>query len=483
METRVRGFLGKTFRAISTPFEAIYHDLERHKGFRIPGALATPATDSPSEGRQTQGVHHYPESQTQNSACGPSHVDCNEEASTMDATSGEAMSAPEDPAVREPRFVDPPNRIIAIHEEGLSSLLFGLTEETVTHIIKTIQASRAFSPIEGQLEELRRSVDINKTRIELMNSNLDDPEILESNKCQIAETLEERELLLKNDVERKENLERGFDLEAFKLKLLKDEVLEIFEHILMGAGFLEDPATKTPENEVQRTPRGSAAGQYPPDSAMVEPKEQYISDSVGLEPHEAALVAEDAEAIPSNELQSAEAVAAREEYDEACNRAREAELAFAERQQVYEQDLHEYGDSAPRTEIDLFHVQRNRDLARDLTEAEGVWERARDRAKALGVLSNNSYQTSNFIDDVDDGYRLSQDPSSKAVTLSRGTIEVWVDKIPEEDIGDYDEPMLDVDDWEDESIGPSDSLSVVASGRQRSHIDRWRSVCEAIPEG
>ncbi len=483
METRVRGFLGKTFRAISTPFEAIYHDLERHNDVRLPGALATPATNLPVESRHSPGAHPCPGVPTQISACGPSHVDSNGEASAMDAMDDGAMSAQDVPVTREPRFVDPPNRLIAIHEEGLSSLLFGLTEETVTHIVKTIQASTAFAPIEEQLEELRRSVDINKTRIELMKSNLDDPEILELNKRQIAEMLEERELLLQRDVERKENLERGFDLEGFKLKLLKDELLEVFEHILKEAGYLEGPATKTPENEVSRTPTDSAAGQYPPDSAMVEPEEQYIADSVRSESDEAALGAEDAETMASNESQRAEAVAAREEYDEACNRAREAELAFAERQQVYEQDLHEYGDSAPRTEIDLFHVQRNRDLARDLTDAEAVWERARDRAKALGVLSNNSYQTSNFVDDVDDGYRLSQDPSSKAIKLSRGTIEAWADRIPEEGSGDDDEPVPDIDDWEAESIGASDSLSVVASGRQRLHIDRWRSVCEAIPEG
>jgi len=479
----VRGFLGKTFRAISTPFEAIYHDFERPKNVSISGGSATRATESPVENRLRQGGHHYAGIPTQTLACGPPHVGSNGEASAMDWAAGEAMSGQDDPATREPHFVDPPNRLIAIHEEDSSSLLFGLTEETVTHIVKTIQASRAFAPIEEQLEELRRSVDINKTRIELMRSNLDDPEVLESNKRQIAETLVERNLLLQRDVERKEKLERGFDLEGFKLKLLKDGLLETFEHILKEAGFLEGPATKTPDNEVQRTPTGSAAGQYPPDSAMVEPKEQGKPDSVGLEPAEAALGAEYAGAIALKGSRRSEAVAAREEYDEACNRAREAELAFAERQQVYEQDLYEYGDTAPRTEIDLFHVQRNRDLARDLTEAEAVWERARDRAKALGVLSNNSYQTSNFVDDVDDGYRLSQDPSSKAMKLSRGTIETWADGILGEGSGDDDEPMPEIDDWEAESIGPSDSLSVVASGRQRLHIDRWRSVCEAVAEG
>lgn len=482
METRVRGFLGKTFRAISTPFEAIYHDLERHNDLRIPGALTIPAIDAPVESRHTQGVHHNSEGQTQKSASGRSQVDSNGEESAMDAASGEAKGAPDDPVTREPRFVDPPNRLIAIHEEGFSSLLFGLTEQTVAHIVKTIQASKAFAPIEEQLEEIRRSVDINKTRIELMKSNLDDPDILESNKSQIAKTLEERESLLERDVEHKENLERGFDLEGFKLKLLKDEFLDIFEHILKEAGFLKGPATKMPENEDRRTSMESVAGKHPPDSAMVEPTEHHIGDSTRIQPDEAALVAEDAEAMPSSKPQSAEAVAAREEYDEACNRAREAELAFSDRQQVYEQDLHEYGDSAPRTEIDLFHVQRNRDLARDLTEAEAVWERARDRAKALGALSNNSYQTSNFVDDVDDGYRLSQDPSSKAMKLSRGTIEAWADRIPEEEIGDYDESMPDIDDEEAESIGPSDSLSVVATGRQRLHIDRWRSVCEEVLE-
>lgn len=181
------------------------------------------------------------------------------------------------------------------------------------------------------------------------------------------------------------------------------------------------------------------------------------------------------------DTEGTEANIARENYDEACNRFQEAEQEFECRQLVYEQDVMEFGDTASRTELDLFHVERGRKLVRILEEAEQAWEQARARAKALGVLLNHAGQESDFVDDEDDGYRLSQDPDGKVSRLDHGTIEAWVEGVVEKESGDGgDESMPDVEQCGANPIGLSDSLSVVAEGRRRLRIDRWRSICEAI---
>ena len=462
----MRGFLQRTIKSISTPFEGIFdHD---SGAFEVSGFMedsTIPETNSRLGDRQNDMACSCVEAQTQTSQCSSPRRVPNRDFSGVATTDAISASGEEDRGAEEPRFVEGPNRIVIIHDGNRNSLLFALTEETVSRILEMIRATRAFAPIESRYEELCRTIRMNEARIELIKRNLEEDGHMASNRKEIAESLKEREEALQRDVECKSELEREVQFRRFKLKLLQEESQESFEQILTEANLLEPPAAELTEMEDRGSPTDSALGSHSPNSGISEPREPAVSP-------------EEAEGTVIEMSKQAEAVAARQEYEEASHWARSAEQQFMERQQAYEQDILEYGSTASRTEIDLFHVQRGRDLAKNLNEAEDAWEKARVRAKALGVLSNNSYQESNFVDDVEDGYRLSQDPSGKVIKPAHGTIEAWADGVAPGGSGD-DGPMPDVDDWDTETIGPYDSVSVVAEPRQRTRIDRWRSLCEA----
>lgn len=61
------------------------------------------------------------------------------------------------------------------------------------------------------------------------------------------------------------------------------------------------------------------------------------------------------------------------------------------------------------------------------------------------------------------------------------TVRKWLSKVPEGgetgSVGDY--AQLEADEWDAEEVGISDSVSLVAEGRQRSRIDRWQDACLA----
>ena len=462
----MRGFLQRTIKSISTPFEGIFdHDSGASEVSRFMEGSTSPKTISRLGDTQDNLTCPYAEAQTQTSTCSSPHRVPGRDISGVTSTDARSASGEEDHEAEEPRFVEGPNRIVVIHDGNRNSLLFALTEETVSGILEMIRATRAFAPIASRYEELCKTIRMNEARIELIKRNLEEDGHMASNRKEVAGSLEEREEALHRDVECKSELEREVQFRRFKLKLLQEESQERFEQILTEANLLELPASEITEMEDRGSHTGSALGSHSPNSPIPEPEEPTISP-------------EETEATAIEMSKQAEAVAARQEYDEASHWARSAEQQFMERQQAYEQDILEYGSTASRTEIDLFHVQRGRDLAKNLNEAEDAWEKARVRAKALGVLSNNSYQESNFVDDAEDGYRLSQDPSGKVIKPAHGTIEVWADGVAQGETGD-DGPMPDVDDWDTETIGPYDSVSVVAEPRQRTRIDRWRSLCEA----
>lgn len=61
------------------------------------------------------------------------------------------------------------------------------------------------------------------------------------------------------------------------------------------------------------------------------------------------------------------------------------------------------------------------------------------------------------------------------------TVRLWLDKVPEGvEVGSPsfgDGARSDTEEWEAEEVGISDSVSLVAEGRERARIDRWRKAC------
>lgn len=136
------------------------------------------------------------------------------------------------------------------------------------------------------------------------------------------------------------------------------------------------------------------------------------------------------------------------------------------------------------TEFDHYQYDETRQLTRNIIDAEAKCEAAKAAAVAAGVKLKFSDLESGFVDDVDDGYRVSME-KDMVEECNRAGIEDWLMEIEEKacptrylsvrdfpGLGDLGEEG----DWICEEVDISDSRSMVAEGSERRRIDRWRSL-------
>ncbi|CAO1597162.1 MAG: hypothetical protein LQ349_000149 [Xanthoria aureola] len=138
------------------------------------------------------------------------------------------------------------------------------------------------------------------------------------------------------------------------------------------------------------------------------------------------------------------------------------------------------------TEFDHCDVEVTRELTRDLRLAEEAYEEALARRNALGP--NEEDQESGFLDDQDDGYRLSFENDGPA-SAPTGLIRKWLEGIPDvENLPDMEaletapNPQCEqahregLEDCDIRSAQMSDGWSCHDLTRNRRRIDRWRAV-------
>lgn len=146
------------------------------------------------------------------------------------------------------------------------------------------------------------------------------------------------------------------------------------------------------------------------------------------------------------------------------------------------QDLEVGEEVETSIEFDHYLYEETRQLTRKLIDAEADYCAAKDAATAAGIHLKYSDIESGFVDDVDDGYRVSME-RELAEHCDRERIQDWLMDIEEKAcptrylsvrdcalLGDLNH----VDDWIGDEIGLSDSASQVAEGPSRRRIDRWR---------
>jgi hypothetical protein len=137
-------------------------------------------------------------------------------------------------------------------------------------------------------------------------------------------------------------------------------------------------------------------------------------------------------------------------------------------------------DDSPEA-FDIRWVVRFRDLTRALIEAEAVYADVKRMAFEAGVslpFTDNESLCEGVGDDA--GYTISKEQELMASTPSP-TVRKWLSKVPEggETGSVGEDAQLEADEWDAEEVGISDSVSLVAGGRQRSRIDRWQDACLA----
>ncbi|GAB1741987.1 hypothetical protein NU219Hw_g7384t1 [Hortaea werneckii] len=187
------------------------------------------------------------------------------------------------------------------------------------------------------------------------------------------------------------------------------------------------------------------------------------------------------EPTPTKATNDAEAVIWR--YESAMTRLRGMQQDFDDREERFEREAWDRMEKrAAGEEVESDHafdhrqIQKTRELANRLTEAEDLVEAAKTHAVAMGVQIPDSDIESGFVDDVDDGYRISAE-EREAASVDKDSIAKWMCEIPEEDFEGI--TNADVDEWDCQPVAISESGSMVAEGSDRRRIDKWRSMCEA----
>ncbi|KAM0719617.1 hypothetical protein Q7P37_003747 [Cladosporium fusiforme] len=137
-----------------------------------------------------------------------------------------------------------------------------------------------------------------------------------------------------------------------------------------------------------------------------------------------------------------------------------------------------------REAFDVRWVVHNQRLTRNLIDAEAAYAAKKREVFEAGIPVPFTDAGSEFGGTVGSvveglGYEPSIDEQEVAAPKPSPTVRRWLSKVPEgaEAGGAGDEARSDADEWEAEEVGISDSVSLVAEGRERARIDRWRNAC------
>lgn len=139
-------------------------------------------------------------------------------------------------------------------------------------------------------------------------------------------------------------------------------------------------------------------------------------------------------------------------------------------------------DATP-DDFDVRWVVRYGELTRDLINAEAAYAEIKRSAFEAGVplpFEDNETVCEAMHEDDGVGYTISKEQELVA-SVPSPTVRRWLDKVPEGvEVGSPsfgDGGRSESDEWEAEEVGISDSVSLVAEGRERARIDRWRKAC------
>lgn len=138
-------------------------------------------------------------------------------------------------------------------------------------------------------------------------------------------------------------------------------------------------------------------------------------------------------------------------------------------------------DDSPEA-FDVRWVKRYGELTRALIDAEAAYAEVKrtafDAGMTLPFVDNETVFEGMITDGV--GYTVSKE-QELVDSVPSPTVRQWLSKVPEDiSVGSpADQPESEAGEWEAEEVGISDSVSLVAEGKERARIDRWRKACDA----
>lgn len=177
-----------------------------------------------------------------------------------------------------------------------------------------------------------------------------------------------------------------------------------------------------------------------------------------------------------------------------------AERAFDARGDKVDQEAEERNrrlaageETESDTAFDIRQLESTRRLTHALIEAEAAYEKLKTEAVADGLQLEDSDLESGFVDDVEDGYRISiEEELCASVDPARALY--WLQGIPEDTpsmledlsmagsgtLGTEELCDIEADNWDAKTVEIADSRSMVAVGRARTRIEKWRATCASM---
>lgn len=138
-------------------------------------------------------------------------------------------------------------------------------------------------------------------------------------------------------------------------------------------------------------------------------------------------------------------------------------------------------DDSPEA-FDVRWVKRYGELTRALIDAEAAYADVKRTAFEaeipLPFADNETVFEGMTADGV--GYTVSKE-QELVDSVPSPAVRQWLSRVPEDiSVGSpADQPESEAGEWEAEEVGISDSVSLVAEGKERARIDRWRKACDA----
>lgn len=291
----------------------------------------------------------------------------------------------------------------------------------------------------------------------------------------LADGLSTLEMMLDNAKLERQGAKAGLESKGTMLREIQAMVNAYLEDAFVFAQLLE------PEDETPDTPIEDRDLQQEYQAFRADMVQSNLGEEVDVAPLDTSRKHLEAPPLSPEDQ-------AREDVKEAFWRVQEhlqrAQLAFARRDETRAFEYQANHDAAARGEepidaspedFDARWVTRIQKLTHELIEAEAAFAEAKEAVLAAGVDTSGDDAASGFVDDVADGYRISFEQEQIA-SVPEPKVSSWLNNIPEQ-ASPTSNDEVEMDDWETQTVGLSDSVSLVAEGTERRRIDKWRRVC------
>jgi hypothetical protein len=387
-------------------------------------------------------------------------------------------------------FTDGPVRFVESADGVKNCVAILITYDLSQKIQAAIQRQREFSrlELEGMLQKQSLSRLRSAVHREILNCkarlyNLEDEGRMETEDARKLEQQLENLQLMLPDVEGRRN-QVSMDIE-WKAGRLRDQQAAVNAHLEEAfiCALLIVSHEKEPEPEIENL---DVSQEYLEFCQRLERADENIFEDAVMPLDDRR---DHAEAPPPTEEEQARQDvinslwAAKEALDLAHQKFDNRENDRAREYETNVQAADRGGnttDDSPEA-FDVRWVVRFRDLTRALIEAEAVYADVKRKAFEARVplpFADNESVFEGVGDET--GYAMSKEQELVASAPSP-TVRKWLSNMPEggETGSVGEEAQLEADEWDAEEVGISDSVSLVAEGRQRSRIDRWQDVCLA----